>query len=1134
MIKLFINKLKLQLKKYPAFKKILTHIKEFALPITIRGVNGSFFSLINAEVFTELERHLFLIVDSESRAEEVFRDLSLFAPDKVLLFPCWNTHAYSQVSSTTECFAGRVKVLSGLLQPEPLLVVMSTKAFLTRLPPVESLKSNIITVKTGDILNRDTFITALQDMGYTRVPRVSVKTEYAVRGEVIDIFIPGYEHALRIVLDFDRIDGLRFFDPLTQLSLHKTSHAAIYPLRELVINHKTMSAFRQNLKSRGYNDRIIEGFIDKILLNPELSGLDYVIPLFFNKTVTPLDYCATSYLLVLDDSDKIENSAKIMWSEYNELYSRVQRQKIVAADPHYLLHSMADLKKRYSYHIDFSSQFKNKSSSLVITLASDPPRSFFGNINYFKQELDSLLAAGYEIFIFAGYKAQAARIAHLLKDYNLTILPEAISSGFCFPAFKLLVIQENEIFKRKKIMTPALKHYQTQAIDSFIELEQGDYIVHLQHGIGIYKGIERIKARGFERDYIRLEYADKEFIFIPTEQVNLIQRYITTGGRNPKLDKIGGKAWSNRKSKVKHSVEELAGSLLKLYSLRKKIQGISFSKDSEWQNEFDAGFPYEETPDQLKCITDVKRDMESPYPMERLVCGDVGYGKTEIALRAAFKAVMSGKQVALLAPTTILVEQHFETFCERFKNYPVEINMLSRFVEKSKQQEIVKNMAQGKTDVIIGTHRLLQKDVLFKNLGLLVIDEEQRFGVKHKEKIKQLKTNIDCLVLTATPIPRTLYMSLTKIKDMSLLNTPPLNRLPIETFVMEFNEKIIRDAIQRETERGGQVFFLHNRVQTISHIYDLLSRLVPEQRVAVAHGKMQAHELEDIMHEFIRMNYDILLSTTIIENGIDIPNVNTIIIDRADMMGIAQLYQLRGRVGRSPVPAFAYLLYPVKKALTETAMRRLKIISNYTELGSGFKIALKDLELRGAGNLLGREQHGDILSVGFEMYMKLLDEAIALQDKENIREQAPELFLELEYSGYIPDWYIDDMIEKMEVYKKIASITTEQDLARIYQELEDRYGPLPDELYSIFSVAEMRIICRKLFITSIREKQGKAVITFSKLSLVSVEKVLRLLRESGGTVFLDSKKPQCLFLKTGNIGLKEKSAFIKEKLFFLL
>jgi transcription-repair coupling factor (superfamily II helicase) len=1134
MIKLFINQLKLQLKKYHVFKKILTHIRESALPLTIRGVNGGFFSLINTFIFHELDRHLFLIVDNELRAEEIFRDISLFIPDKVMLFPCWNTHPYSRVSSSTEVYAGRVKVLAKLLQSEPMLVILTARALLTRLPPVESLKTNIITVKTGDVLEHDALISSLQELGYTRVPRVSVKTEFAVRGEVIDIFIPGYEQALRIVLDFDRIDSLRFFDPHTQLSLHETSRVSIYPLREMVLNKKTKSSFKKNLMARGYENQVINEFLERVTLNPELNGLEYILALFFNSTSAIMDYCSIPYLLVLDDDDKIENRTRIIQSEYNELYAKTKSQDTVAAEPADLLQTIAELKKRFPYRINFSAQFNRESAHSVITLKSDPARSFFGNINYFKQELNGMRAQGYEIFIFAGYKAQADYIGHLLKDYKLTIIPETLSSGFCLPEGKLWVIAENEIFKRKKRKALALKRYETQIIDSFIELEQGDYIVHVQHGIGMYKGIERIKAIGFERDYIRLEYAEKEFIFIPTEQVNLIQRYIASGNRRPKLDKIGGKAWLNRKNRVKHSVEELAASLLKLYAVRRDVQGISFLKDSEWQAEFEAGFPYDETPDQLKCIADVKRDMESFFPMERLICGDVGYGKTEIALRAAFKAVMSGKQVALLAPTTILVEQHFETFAERFKNFPVQIDMLSRFVEKREQRKIVHNIAMGKTDVIIGTHRLLQKDVRFKNIGLLIIDEEQRFGVKHKEKIKQLKTNIDCLILTATPIPRTLYMSLAKIKDMSLINTPPLDRLPIETFVMEFNEKIIKDVIQRETERGGQVFFLHNRVQTIAHVYNLLSQLVPGLRVAVAHGKMESHELEDVMHEFVNKNHDILLSTTIIENGIDIPNVNTIIIDRADMMGISQLYQLRGRVGRSSVPAFAYLLYPGKQALTETAMRRLKIISNYTELGSGFKIALKDLELRGAGNLLGREQHGDILAVGFEMYMKLLDEAIALQDKENLQEQAPELFLELEYSGYIPDLYIDDMIEKMEVYKKIASITTEQDLERIYKEVEDRFGPLPDELHSILSIAEIRIICRKLFISSIREKKAKATVTFSKLSLISTDKVLRLLKESGGAVFLDSKKPQCLFLRTGNIGLKEKSEFIKEKLSFLL
>jgi transcription-repair coupling factor (superfamily II helicase) len=1134
MIKLFINELKLKLKNYAPFKKMLTHIRESALPIIVKGVNGGFFSVINAFIFSEIKRSMCIAVATEALAEEIYQDLCLLVKDDVLLFPAWNTKAYSQVSSPIDIFAQRVKVLARLKEAEPVLVVMSLKALLTTVPPLAFLKENSITVERGQEIQRQTFLTQLENMGFSRVPQVSVKTEYAVRGEVIDVFIPGFEEALRIILNYDRIEELRFFDPLSQLSLQVVDKATIYPLRELVISSKTKACYTNNMQKLGFKETVSNDLMEKIILNPELAGLEYFIPLFFTETVSPMDYFKNQPLLILKDKDILQNNAKIIATEYQEQYLRARNEKRVAVETHFLLSNPDRLFRRNTFQVDFSSQFQKESVITTITIPTDPARSFFGNLIFLKQELENLIANGYSIYIFADYLAQAERLTHILKDYQVKIMPLPLSSGFCVPDLKIIVIHEQEIFKRKKHTAFTLKHYKTEVLDSIMELEEGDYIVHIQHGIGIYQGIERIKAAGFERDYIRLEYSDKEFIFIPTEQVNLIQRYITTGGRHPKLDRIGGSGWSNRKRKVKDSVQELARELLHLYSLRKKIPGINFLPDSQWQEEFEAGFPFEETPDQLKCIAEVKGDMEKAFPMERLICGDVGYGKTEIALRAAFKAVMSGRQVALIAPTTILAEQHYETFSERFKNFPVVIGMLSRFVPKQKQKRIVMDISQGKVDVTIGTHRILQKDVQFKNLGLLIIDEEQRFGVRDKEKIKNLRSNIDCLILTATPIPRTLYMSLTKIKDMSLINTPPLNRLPIETIVTEFNTEIIRDAVYREVQRQGQVFFLHNRVQSILKIFTLLSQLLPDLRIAVSHGKMQAQELEDIMHNFVHKKYDILLSTTIIENGIDIPNVNTIIIDRADMMGMAQLYQLRGRVGRSDVPAYAYLLYPEKKALSPLAMRRLKIISNYTELGSGFKIALKDLELRGAGNLLGSEQHGDILSVGFEMYMKLLDEAIAQYEKKDNLGKPPELLLELEYSGYIPDWYIGDMLEKMEVYKKIASINTEEDLTRIYQELEDRYGSLPPELYSILSIAEIRIIASKLFIASIREKQGVVTIKFSKLSLVSAQKILRLLKESGGMIFLDSKKPQCLFLRTGNIGLKEKSLFIKEKLSFLL
>jgi transcription-repair coupling factor (superfamily II helicase) len=662
-----------------------------------------------------------------------------------------------------------------------------------------------------------------------------------------------------------------------------------------------------------------------------------------------------------------------------------------------------------------------------------------------------------------------------------------------------------------------------------VELNPGDYVVHVNYGIGLFKGIERIRALGHERDYVTLEYSGEETVFVPIEQVNLVQRYIGNEGAPPRLDNLGSKSWENRKGRVSKSVEDIAQKLITLYSKRRQAQGFPFPKDAEWQTMFEASFPFEETEDQLRCVEEIKADMESPHPMDRLICGDVGYGKTEVAVRACFKAVMGGKQAAFLAPTTILAEQHYENFQERFSQFPVRLAMLSRFVEPKRVRQVLEGVKNGEIDLLVGTHRIIQKDVIFKNLGFIVIDEEQRFGVKDKERLKELKTNVDCLTLSATPIPRTLHMSLLKIRDMSLLATPPQNRRPIETAIEEWNEDKVAAAIRREAERGGQVFFLHNRIESLNETRIKLERLVPEMLVETAHGQMDAQELEDVMHRFIHGGFHVLVSTTIIENGIDIPNVNTIIIDRADMYGVSQLYQLRGRVGRSDRVAYAYLFYPQDKSLTEVAMKRLQVISDFTELGSGFKIAMKDMEIRGAGNLLGREQSGDIYSVGFDLYLRLLDEAVRRLEDEHY-EAETETLLELEYSGFIPDTYIDSAQEKMEVYKKIAAVRDKDELERVYAELLDRFGPLPDEAASLLSLAEIRIICRELSVASLKEREGMVRAEFGKVSKVKVDRLVRLMKESGGRVKLDPRQPNVVIFAAGNIGLKEKSEFIREKL----
>ena len=829
-------------------------------------------------------------------------------------------------------------------------------------------------------------------------------------------------------------------------------------------------------------------------------------------------------------NEHLKSSDEALKKEYRELYIQARSKLQYFVPP--VEKMLIDFDSTVSGHeklFIFPAIRAPKHDESRIEFAYEGPKSYFGNVNYLKEELDRLIEARYKITIFADSDVQANRIAQLLKDYDIPVLAAGISHGFTLPDLKITAIYEDEIFGRRTRRPKSVKTTKSAAIDTFVELNPGDFVVHVNYGIGMFMGIERIIAAGTERDYIQLEYADEETIFIPLEQVNLVQRYIGQEGRTPRLDKIGGRAWEGRKGRVRQSVEDLAERLLALYSKRKLDQGFAFPRDTDWQIEFEATFPFEETEDQIRCIEEVKFDMEKPEPMDRLVCGDVGYGKTEVAMRAAFKAVTGGKQVAFLAPTTILTEQHFENFCERFQKYPVTIKMMSRFVSKSDQRKTLADLEQGEVDVLIGTHRLLQKDVEFKNLGLLVVDEEQRFGVKAKERLKELKNNVDCITLSATPIPRTLHMSLLKLRDMSLLATPPHNRRPIETVIREFDEMTVADAIRREMDRGGQVFYLHNRVETLENIKGFIERLVPEALVEVAHGKLKGEDLEEIMHRFIHGGFQVLASTTIIENGIDIPNVNTIIIDRADMYGISQLYQLRGRVGRSDRLAYAYLLYPTERALTELAMKRLQIISDHTELGSGFKVALKDLEVRGAGNLLGRQQHGDILSVGFDMYLRLLDEAIAELSSEE-RDAPPEVYLELEYSGFIPDRYIKEQVEKMEVYKKIASITSEEELEGVFAEIMDRFGPLPDEVQSLMSLAEIRILCRKLRVSTLKERKGEVEVEFSRIADISLDKAMRLIKESNGAVRPDPKHPNVLKLKIGEIGLAEKSEFLRERL----
>ena len=1166
-------------------------------PASVEGIQGSLFSYLTDEIcksnhlksveaiqYSSSNKHspsyqifssdLLIVVPTENEALNIYNDLTSIAEDtEIYIFPGWGTVPYRPAARGSVVFGKRAGVLSTLChKPETItfksksrVFIIPQRAFLSPLPPPEYIRSLSFKLKKGDSFDTTQIADKLTKLGYIRVPKVTVRGEFSLRGEVLDIFLPNDEHPCRVVFDFDEIESFKDFDPENQVTLGKRDELFIYPMKEVlwtddfINNVKLKLDDYQNSALNNDDDKFSEGnfsvhlpFTDEALkfkdnLLTELStasegeGEEFFYQLIWDKKYTFLDYLDSTAFVLFYDYDRMENAKLTINREYNGLY-RKEKEIYPVLPPDMVLFDFDEILKTASKSVLFKTITNEKNTGLIktsIKIECEAARSFFGNLNFMKDELSKLQDDNWNIFIFTDNENQNLRIHEIFKDYieledkskkPVILIPQAISEGFSIPEIKLLVIQENEIFGRRKYVAKNVNKAKSKAIDTFVELNPGDYVVHVNWGIGLFHGIERVKAMGNERDYIKLEYADEEIAFVPIEQVNLVQRYIGNEGDKPKLDRIGSKSWENRKNKVQKAVEDLAEKLINLYSRRQASAGYAFPKEQEWQAAFEAAFPYEDTPDQITVTEEVKADMERPVPMDRLVCGDVGYGKTEIAMRAAFKAVMGGKQVAFLAPTTILAEQHYENCKERFKNFPVKIERMSRFVSPSDQKKTLAKLLAGEVDILVGTHRIIQKDVKFKNLGLMIIDEEQRFGVKDKEKLKEMKNNIDCLTMSATPIPRTLHMSLLKIRDMSLLTTPPQNRQPVETVIDEYTDERVAQAIRREIDRGGQIFYLHNRVESLMEVRHRIEKIVPEVLVDVAHGQMTSSELDDIFHRFKMGGFHVLIATTIIENGIDIPNVNTIIIDRADMYGVSQLYQLRGRVGRSDRQAYAYLLYPENKALSEIAMKRLQVISDFTELGSGFKIAMKDMEIRGAGNLLGRDQSGDVYSVGFDMYVRLLNDAVNRLTAEKDYKEQTEVLMEMEYTGFIPDSYITNPQIKMEIYKKIAAITSDSEFDSVLSELSDRFGPIPDEVSSLLALAEIRILCKKLSIKSIKERQGEVAVEFAQVSNISIDKVLKLIKDNLGTVRLNAQVPNVIYIKIGKIGLKEKSEFIREKL----
>jgi len=1113
----------------PALALIRAQIERGEFPLHLQNSENALLAFSLVALLAKTKRKCIAVLPSDQEAEEFGRDLEL-ASANVLNFPSWTGAPYKSIPSRSRVFTERTSALARLAEGDYSIAVVSARTLAIPVPPPAYVRAHTLHLKVGAQFEPTQISGALAELGYLRVPSVNLPGEYAMRGEVLDVFVPGGPLATRIHFDFDTIEKITQFDAATQSGTAKLDRISIRPLKEVVWDRDAVERVGRNAAEFAVSEVGLGQLTDKLLNGGEVQGEELWFPLAFERVYSLFEYADASTFYVVVARERIEALSETLRKEYAAMY-RMAIREMVVPPPQAVLINVSELISGYPATVYCYALRGVDSASDRISLGAEPPRSYFGNIRLFKEELEGFKRDQYKTWVIASTEPQAERIRSLLQDESISIAVGPVSSGFTLPALKARVLAEHELFGRRKHVPRSLAKTKSAVIESFIDLSPGDFVVHVNYGIGRFSGIERLTVLGLERDYIQIEYASEEKVFVPIEQANLVQRYIGNEGEAPRLDSLGSKSWETRKKRVRKAVEELAERLIRIYARRKASAGYAFPADTEWQLEFEATFPFEETDDQIRCIDEVKRDMESPKPMDRLVCGDVGFGKTEIAMRACFKAVTSGKQVAFLAPTTILAEQHYENFLERIGEFPIRVALLSRLIDKKTQTKTIKGLSDGSVDMVIGTHRILQKDIRFKDLGLLVIDEEQRFGVKDKERLKEMKAGIDCLTLTATPIPRTLHMSLLKIRDMSVLKTPPMERQSIQTFVEEYAPELVACAIRAEIDRGGQIFYLHNRIETLPEVEQFIRQLVPEALVESAHGQMDPRDLEAIMHRFIHGAFHVLVSTTIIENGIDIPNVNTIIIDRADNYGVSQLYQLKGRVGRSDRQAYAYLLYPDKRALSELAMKRLQIISDFTELGSGFKIAMKDLEVRGAGNLLGREQSGDIYAVGFDLYLKLLDDAVSRLSGHE--EAAEEPYLELEYSGFIPDSYISVPMIKMEIYKRIASVQTQEEVDALQEEMAERFGPIPEEALSLLALAEMRVLCRRLSISSLRERRGAVSVEFSKVSKISVEKLLRLIRQSSGSIKLSPEKPNAILIQTKAIGLHEKSAYLKERLSLL-
>ena len=1059
------------------FKEVVARLRAGEEELFLHGLPTTLLAFLLTHVKRSIERPLLIIAADEDRAEEWRDDLQTIAGEEVVrYFPAWDVDLYEGRSPAAEITGLRIESALQLHRRRSTILIAPASALLYPLIPPHALDLGTLHLKTGEEHSLDQLGAHLVDCGFERVAIIDGVGQFSVRGGILDVYPFGNEHPFRLEFFGDEIESIRTFDPGTQRSLATCDEALLPPAREVLLFSPFYEDFLERVEDiQAREGRDLAGLKEQLELGASLEGIEQAMAILYGEGNGLFDYLEHP-LVFLDDGEEVDKAiAGFLDRPRKEYLRRAERGPLLP--PEKFIRDAAWLKGQ----VEACTRMQLAPVGKVgrsIRFGAEEPGIFQGELTQLRRKVDRLGEEDYAIHMRCETQAQHNRLEEILAEWSDLIAfgLGTLHHGFVFPAARIALFNDHEIFSRKKRRYRYRKFKAAIPLSNFNALHRGDFVVHVDHGIGRYMGIQRLRIGGREHDCLQVAYQGTDKLFVPVEQLDRLRRYSSAEGDIPQLSKLGGNSWERLKERTREEIFKMAGELANLYAERKTRPGFSFSEDSPLQSELEANFPYQETADQLRTVEEVKEDMESTSPMDRLVCGDVGYGKTEVAVRAAFKSVLDGKQVAVLVPTTILAEQHYHTFCERMANAPVKVEVLSRFRTSSQQKQILSELKSGKVDILIGTHRILSKDVDFRDLGLLVVDEEQRFGVRHKEKIKQLKRQVDVLTLTATPIPRTLHMSLMGSRDMSVINTPPQDRLPIHTEIIAFDENRIASAILREVERGGQVYFVHNRVQPIYRLAEYLRELLPQVRFGVAHGQLPARQLEKIMFDFLERRYDCLVCTMIIESGIDIPSVNTILVNRADALGLSQLYQIRGRVGRSNERAFAYLLVPKGKRLAKKSRMRLRAIEEFADLGSGFNVAMRDMEIRGAGNLLGAQQHGFISAVGFDLYCRLLEEAMReIRGETADPELDPEI--KIPVTAYISDGYVPDGDQKMEFYQRLAEARRIVDLFAIREEMIDRFGRPPEPTQSLLHLLEIKIMARQLGLAAVHLERSRLRLT---------------------------------------------------------